>query len=122
MEKKMETTIVYFNYIGIMEKKTETTIVYWTYIGIVEKTKETTIVYYTWNHFHRSPASGTAVSRSRRRWSLDRARSDSSRSAYRKKNCDRYLTQKASSEWSHALAARLFKQKLKRMKFVRPST
>ena len=30
----METTIVYWGYIGIMEKKMETTIVYWGYIGI----------------------------------------------------------------------------------------
>ena len=28
MEKKMEATIVYWGYIGIMEKKMETTIVY----------------------------------------------------------------------------------------------
>ena len=28
MEKKMETTIVYRDYMGIMEKKMETTIVY----------------------------------------------------------------------------------------------
>ena len=33
MGKKMETTIVYRGYIGIMEKKMETTIVYWGYIG-----------------------------------------------------------------------------------------
>ena len=31
----METTIVYWGYIGIMEKKMETTIVYWGYIGII---------------------------------------------------------------------------------------
>ena len=42
----METTIVYWGYIGIMEKKMETTIVYWGYIGIMEKKMETTIVYY----------------------------------------------------------------------------
>ena len=29
MEKKMETTIVYWGYVGIMEKKMETNIVYW---------------------------------------------------------------------------------------------
>ena len=46
MEKKMETTIVYWGYIGIMEKKMETTIVYWGYIGIMEKKMETTIVYW----------------------------------------------------------------------------
>ena len=45
MEKNMETTIVYWGYIGIMEKKMETTIVYWGYIGIMEKKMETTIVY-----------------------------------------------------------------------------
>ena len=28
----METTIVYWGYIGIMEKKMETTIVYWGYM------------------------------------------------------------------------------------------
>ena len=30
MEKKMETTIVYWGNIRIMEKKMETTIVYWS--------------------------------------------------------------------------------------------
>ena len=35
--KEMETTIVYWGYIGIMEKKMETTVVYWGYIGIMEK-------------------------------------------------------------------------------------
>ena len=45
MEKKMETTIVYWGYIGKMEKKMETTIVYWGYIGKMEKKMETTIVY-----------------------------------------------------------------------------
>ena len=39
----METTIVYWGYIGTMEKKMETTIVYWGYIGIVENKMETTI-------------------------------------------------------------------------------
>ena len=48
MDKKMETTIVYWGYIGIMEKKMETTIVYWGYIGIMEENMETTIVY--WGH------------------------------------------------------------------------
>ena len=33
MEKKMEATIVYWGYIGIMEKRMEATIVYWGYIG-----------------------------------------------------------------------------------------
>ena len=33
MENKMETTIVYWGYIGIMEKKMETTIVYWVHEG-----------------------------------------------------------------------------------------
>ena len=33
----METTIVYWGYIGIMEKKMETTIVYWGYIDIMER-------------------------------------------------------------------------------------
>ena len=32
----MESTIVYWGYIGIMENKMETTIVYWGYIGIME--------------------------------------------------------------------------------------
>ena len=35
MEKKMETTIIYWGYIGIMEKKMETTIIYWGYIGVI---------------------------------------------------------------------------------------
>ena len=38
MEKKMETTIVYTGYIGVMEKKMGTTIVYRGYIG--DKGKE----------------------------------------------------------------------------------
>ena len=33
MENEMETTIVYWGYIGIMENEMETTIVYWGYIG-----------------------------------------------------------------------------------------
>ena len=45
----METTIVYWGYIGIMEKKMQTTIVYWGYnIGTMEKKMETTVVY--WGH------------------------------------------------------------------------
>ena len=40
----METTIVYWGYIGIMAKKMETTIVYWGYIGIMEKKMETIVV------------------------------------------------------------------------------
>ena len=39
----METTIVYWGYIGIMEKKMESTIVHWGYMGIMEKKMETTI-------------------------------------------------------------------------------
>ena len=41
----METTIVYWGYIGIMESKMETTIVYWGYIGIMAHKIETTVVY-----------------------------------------------------------------------------
>ena len=37
MEKKMETTIAYWDYSGIMEKKMEATIAYWVYLGIIEK-------------------------------------------------------------------------------------
>ena len=33
MEKKMETTIVYWGFIRIMEKKMETTIVSWVLLG-----------------------------------------------------------------------------------------
>ena len=33
MENKMEATIVYWGYIGILENKMEATIVYWGYIG-----------------------------------------------------------------------------------------
>ena len=29
MEKKMETTPIYWGYIGVMEKKMETTTIYW---------------------------------------------------------------------------------------------
>ena len=35
----METTILYWAYIGIMEKKMEATILCWGYIGIMEKPK-----------------------------------------------------------------------------------
>ena len=42
MENKMETTIVYWGYIGIMEQKMETTIL--VYIGVMEKKMETTIL------------------------------------------------------------------------------
>ena len=35
----METTIVYWGYIGILEKKMETTIVYWGHIRIMKKGK-----------------------------------------------------------------------------------
>ena len=30
----MDTTIVYWGYLGIMEKKMDTTVVYWCYIGL----------------------------------------------------------------------------------------
>ena len=40
----METTIVYWVYIGVMEKKMESTIVCCGYIGRVEKKTETTIL------------------------------------------------------------------------------
>ena len=46
MEKKRETTIVYWGYIRIMEKKMATTIVYLGYIRIMEKKMETTIIGY----------------------------------------------------------------------------
>ena len=40
----METTIVYWGYIGIMEKSMETTIACWGYnIGILENEMETTL-------------------------------------------------------------------------------
>ena len=42
----METTIVYWGYIGIMENEMGTTTVYWGYIGIMENEMETTIVYW----------------------------------------------------------------------------
>ena len=52
MEKKMETTLISWGYIGvilgIMEKKMETTLISWGYIGVIlgimEKKMETTIV------------------------------------------------------------------------------
>ena len=47
--RKMETTIVYWGYIGIMEKKMEATIVYWGYNGIMEKRMEATVVYWGYN-------------------------------------------------------------------------
>ena len=37
MENKMETTIVYWVYIGILEGEMETTIVYWGGIGMMER-------------------------------------------------------------------------------------
>ena len=40
----MDTTIIYWGYIGKMEKNMETTIVYGGYVGIMEKKLETTIV------------------------------------------------------------------------------
>ena len=49
MEKKMETTTLYWGYmgsIGIMEKKMETTVVYWGTIGVMETKMETTVVYW----------------------------------------------------------------------------
>ena len=44
MEKKMETTIVYWGNLGIMERKMEITTVCWGNLGIVEKKMETTIM------------------------------------------------------------------------------
>ena len=38
----METTIVYWGYIGIMENNMKTTIVCWGYAGIMEKKMENT--------------------------------------------------------------------------------
>ena len=46
MEKKMETTTVYWGYIGTTEKTMEATIVYWVYIGIMEKKMETSTGYW----------------------------------------------------------------------------
>ena len=40
----METTIIYWGYIGIIEQKMETTIICWGYIGIMENRTETTIL------------------------------------------------------------------------------
>ena len=48
MENKVETTIVYWAYIGIMEKKTETTTLYWDFMGIMENKLETTICNGLW--------------------------------------------------------------------------
>ena len=45
MEKKMETTRMYWGYKGITEKTMATTIIYWGYIGIMEKKMETTRIY-----------------------------------------------------------------------------
>ena len=45
MEKKMETTVLYWGYTGIMEKKMETTVFYGGYSGIMEKKMETTVLY-----------------------------------------------------------------------------
>ena len=39
----METTILYWGYIGGMEKKMKTIILYWGYIGGMEKKMETTM-------------------------------------------------------------------------------
>ena len=41
----MESTIVYWGYIGILENKMETTIVYWGYTGTMENEMETTMVF-----------------------------------------------------------------------------
>ena len=45
VEKKVETTIVYWDYyiIRIMEKRIETTVVYWGCLGTMEMKMETTI-------------------------------------------------------------------------------
>ena len=40
----METTIVYWGYIGIMENGMQTTIVCWGYMGITGKKMETTVM------------------------------------------------------------------------------
>ena len=69
MENEMETTIICWGYIRIMEKTMETTIIYWGYIGIMEKRMDTTIMYWgytpnpktlTLHHAtpHRQPSSG----------------------------------------------------------------
>ena len=39
----METTKVFWGYVGITENKMETTVVHWGYIGIMENKMETTI-------------------------------------------------------------------------------
>ena len=35
LENRMETTVVYWDYIGAKENEMETTIVYWGYVGII---------------------------------------------------------------------------------------
>ena len=37
MDNKMETAIVYWDYIGIMQNNMETTIVYWGFMGIIPR-------------------------------------------------------------------------------------
>ena len=59
METQMETTILYWGYIGIMEKKMETTILYWGYIGIIEKKMETTIL--DWGYMNSLKGQGPRV-------------------------------------------------------------
>ena len=44
-EKKMETTIENWGYIGITEKNMEMTVEYWVYIGMMQKNMEMTIKY-----------------------------------------------------------------------------
>ena len=44
----METTIVYWGYVGIMEKRMETTTVCWGYIGIVAQKTDETILTGPW--------------------------------------------------------------------------
>ena len=39
----METTVIYWGYMGIMENRVETTIVYWG-MGVMEKKMETIIL------------------------------------------------------------------------------
>ena len=45
----MKTTIVYWDYIGILQKKMETIIVCWCYFGIMRHKMETTIIVY-WSY------------------------------------------------------------------------
>ena len=40
----METTIVYWGYLGIMEKKMEATTASWGYLGMMEKKMEATVI------------------------------------------------------------------------------